>query len=46
MNIYLARKEAKMSEELRKALEVSIKEAERGEVTHYNSLEDLKKEIG
>ena len=35
-----------MSEELRKALEVSLKEAERGEVSHYESLEDLKKEIG
>jgi hypothetical protein len=35
-----------MSEELRTALEVSIKEAERGEVTHYESLADLKKEIG
>ena len=46
MNIYLARKEAKMSEERRKALELSIKEAERGEVIHYESLEDLKREIG
>ena len=46
MNIYLERKEAKMSEELKKSLEVSIKEAERGEVIHYESLEDLKKEIG
>ena len=27
-----------MSEELKRALEVSIKEAERGEVTHYESL--------
>ena len=35
-----------MSEELKRALEVSIKEAERGEVTHYESLEDLKREIG
>lgn len=46
MNIYLARKEAKMSEELKKSLEISIKEAERGEVIHYESLEDLKREIG
>ena len=46
MKIYLVRKEEKMSEELRKALDVSLKEAERGEVTHYESLEDLKKEIG
>ena len=35
-----------MSEELKKSLEISIKEAERGEVTHYESLEDLKREIG
>ena len=35
-----------MSEELRRALDVSIKEAERGEVTHYESLEDLKREVG
>ena len=35
-----------MSEELRKALEISIAEADRGEVTHYESLEDLIKEIG
>lgn len=46
MNIYSARKEEKMSEELKRALEVSIKEAERGEVTHYESLEDLKREVG
>ncbi len=35
-----------MSEEIKKSLEVSIKEAERGEVNHYESLEDLKREIG
>ena len=35
-----------MSEERRKALELSIQEAERGEVTHYESIEDLKKGIG
>ena len=35
-----------MSDELKRALEVSIKEAERGEVTHYESLEDLKREVG
>ena len=35
-----------MSEELKKSLEISIKEAERGEVTHYESLEDLKKQVG
>lgn len=35
-----------MSEELRAALEISLKEAEQGEVIHYESLEDLKKEIG
>lgn len=46
MNHYLERKEMKMSEEIKKSLEVSIKEAERGEVNHYESLEDLKSEIG
>ena len=46
MNIYLARKEEKMSEELKRSLEVSIEEAERGEVNHYESLDDLEKEIG
>ena len=46
MNIYLARKEEKMSEELKKSLDISLKEAERGEVSHYESLEELKKEIG
>ena len=46
MNIYFTRKEKAMSEELRAALEISLKEAERGEVIHYESLEDLKKEIG
>ena len=46
MNIYLVRKEEKMSEELKRSLEVSIEEAERGEVNHYESLDDLKKEIG
>ena len=35
-----------MSEELRKSLEISIKEAERGEISHYESLEELKREIG
>lgn len=35
-----------MSEELKKSLEVSLEEAERGEIIHYESLEDLKKEIG
>jgi len=34
------------SEELTRALEISIAEANRGEVTHYDSLEDLKKAIG
>mgnify|MGYP003456995109 CR=1 FL=1 len=46
MIIYFTRKETAMSEEFKKALEVSIKEAERGEVIHYESLEDLKKELG
>ena len=46
MNHYLERKEMKMSEEIKKSLEVSIKEAERGEINHYESLEDLKREIG
>lgn len=35
-----------MSEELRTALEISLKEAERGEVSHYNSLEELIQELG
>ena len=35
-----------MSEELRKSLEASVEEAERGETTHYESLEDLIKEVG
>ena len=35
-----------MSEELKRSLEASIEEAERGEVNHYESLEDLKREIG
>ena len=35
-----------MSEELRKSLEISIQEAERGEISHYESLDDLKREIG
>lgn len=46
MIIYLARKEDSMSEELKKSLDISLKEAERGEVSHYESLEELKKEIG
>ena len=32
--------------ELKKALDISIAEANRGEVNHYESLEDLKKHIG
>ena len=35
-----------MSEELKRALDISIAEADRGEVTHYESLEELIKEIG
>lgn len=35
-----------MSEELKRALEISIAEADRGEVTHYESLEELIREIG
>ena len=35
-----------MREDLKKSLEVSLNEAERGEVAHYESLEDLKREIG
>ena len=35
-----------MSEELKRSLEVSIEEAERGEVNHYEALDDLKKERG
>ena len=35
-----------MSEELQRALDISIAEADRGEVIHYESLEDLKKAIG
>ena len=35
-----------MSEEFKRALEISIAEADRGEVTHYESLEDLIREIG
>lgn len=35
-----------MSEELRKSLEKSLQEAERGEISRYESLEDLKKEVG
>jgi len=46
MNIYLARKEKTMSEEFKKSLEISVKEAERGETIHYESLDDLIKEIG
>ena len=46
MIICFTRKEKTMSEELRTALEISLKEAERGEVIHYESVEDLKKEIG
>jgi hypothetical protein len=33
-------------EEFKRALEISIAEADRGEVTHYESLDDLKKAIG
>ena len=33
-------------EEFKRALEISIEEANRGEVSHYESLEDLKKAIG
>ena len=35
-----------MSEDFKKSLEISVKEAERGEVIHYDSLDDLIKEIG
>lgn len=35
-----------MSEDFKKSLEISVNEAERGEINHYESLEDLKKEIG
>ena len=35
-----------MSEELKRALDISIAEADRGEVTHYESLEELIKDIG
>ena len=35
-----------MSEELKRALDISIAEADRGEVIHYDSLEDLIKAIG
>ena len=35
-----------MSDEFRESLDASIQEAERGEVFHYESLEDLKREIG
>ena len=34
------------SEEFKRALEISIEEADRGDVTHYDSLEDLKRAIG
>ena len=46
MKIYLLRKEAQMSEDFKKSLDASIQEAERGEVFHYESLDDLKREIG
>jgi len=42
----LERKENNMSEEIKNALDISIAEADRGEVTHYDSLEDLIREIG
>ena len=35
-----------MSEELQRALEISLEQEARGEVTHYDSLEDLIREIG
>ena len=35
-----------MSEELKRALEISLAEAERGEVTHYESVEELMKALG
>ena len=35
-----------MSEEFKRALEISIAEADRGEVKHYESLEELIKDIG
>ena len=35
-----------MSEDFKKALEASLKEAERGEIIHYESLDDLIREIG
>ena len=35
-----------MNEDFKTSLEVSVKEAERGEINHYESLDDLIKEIG
>ena len=34
------------SEEFKRALEISIAEADRGEVTHYESVEELVKALG
>ena len=46
MIIYLKRKEHNMSDELRKALEISLEQEARGEVTHYESVEELMKALG
>jgi len=35
-----------MSEELKSALDISIEQEARGEVTQYESVEELKKAIG
>ena len=35
-----------MSEEIKNALDISIAEADRGEVTHYESVEELMKALG
>ena len=36
----------RMEDLLKKALEISLAEAERGEVTHYESVEELMKALG
>lgn len=35
-----------MSEELKRALDISLEQEARGEVNHYESVEELKKAIG
>ena len=35
-----------MTEEIKRALDISLEQEARGEVTHYESLEDLIKAIG